>query len=35
MNDWNRYDWFFTVGPFVVLALIAAWTVRRARKARL
>ena len=32
MSGWNRWDWAFTVGPFIVLAAIAAYSVRAYRK---
>lgn len=35
MNDWNRWDVLFTVGPFIILAGIAVCAIRRARKAGL
>jgi len=27
----NRWDWLFTVGPFVVMFALAGWAVRRNR----
>lgn len=32
MNDWNRWDWLFTVGPFVVLGGIAALSILSMRR---